>query len=44
MYNGNFRHIYYIHNIVKQMLLNEIIYVNYLNSKKNITDMLTKSL
>ena len=44
MYNGKFRHIRRRHNIIRQLLLTGVIFLNYVKSKDNITDPLTKGL
>ena len=44
MYNGNFRHIRRRHNTIKHMLLNEVIFIDYVKSKDNIVDPLTNDL
>jgi hypothetical protein len=44
MYNDKSRHIHCIHNIVKHFFSNGSIFIDYVNSKKNITDPLTKGL
>ena len=44
MCNGKFRYIHHIHNIVNHLLLNKNISINYVKSKKNIMDLLTKGL
>jgi hypothetical protein len=44
MYNGKFKHIHHRHNTVKHLLSNEIIFIDYIKSKENITDPLTKCL
>jgi hypothetical protein len=44
MYNGKFKHIHHRHNTVKHLLSNEIIFIDYIKSKENITDPLTKYL
>jgi len=44
MYNEKFRHIHHRHNTVKHLLLNVIIFIDYIKSKENITDQLTKGL
>jgi len=44
MYYGKFRHICYRHNTIKHFLSNEIIFIDYIKSKKNIMDSLTKDL
>ena len=42
MYNGKSRHIHHRHNTVKQLLSNEIISIDYIKSKDNLADPLTK--
>jgi hypothetical protein len=44
MYYGKFRHICYRHNTIKHFLSNEIIFIDYIKSKKNIMDSLTEGL
>jgi len=44
MYNDKSRHIHHRHNIIKHLFLNGIIFFDYIKSKKNIMDQLTKSL
>ena len=44
MYNGKSRHIRHIHNIVRQLLVNGIISIDYVKSKDNLVDPLTKGL
>jgi len=44
MYNGKSRHINYKYNIVKYLPSNEIIFIDYVKSKKNIINLLTKGL
>ena len=44
MYNGKSRHILHRHNTIRQLLSTGIIYVNYVKSKDNIVDPLTKGL
>ena len=44
MYNGKSRHIRRRHNTVRQLLSNGIISIDYIKSKDNIADPLTKSL
>ena len=41
MCNGKFKH---IHNIINHLLLNKNIPIDYVKSKKNIMDLLTKGL
>ena len=44
MYNGKSRHIRRRHNTIKQLLSNGVITINYIRSKDNIADPLTKGL
>ena len=44
MYNGKSRHIYRRHNTIKQLLSTRDISVDYVKSKDNIADPLTKGL
>jgi hypothetical protein len=44
MYNGKSRHIRLRHNTVRQLLSNGIISIDYIKSKDNIADPLTKGL
>ena len=44
MYNSKSRHIRLRHNIVRQLLSNDVICIDYIKSKDNIADPLTKSL
>jgi hypothetical protein len=44
MYNKNFRHIHRRHNTIKHLLSNEVIFIDYVKSKDNIVDPLTKDL
>ena len=44
MYNGKSRHICRRHNTVRHLLFNEIISIDFIKSKENITDLLTKGL
>ena len=44
MYNGKSRHIRRRHNTVRQLLSNGIISIDYIKSKENFADPLTKSL
>ena len=44
IYNGKSRHIRRRHNTVRQLLSNGIMTIEYIRSKENITDLLTKSL
>ena len=44
MYNGKSRHIYRRHNTIRQLLSTGVISVDYVKSKDNIEDPLTKGL
>jgi len=44
MYNGKSRYIYCRHNIVRQLLLNRVISIDFVASKNNLADPFTKSL
>ena len=44
MYNGKFRHIHRRHNTIRQLLSTRVISLNYVRSKDNIADPLTKGL
>lgn len=44
MYNGISRHIRRRHNIVRQLLSNGIINIDYVKSKDNLADPFTKGL
>jgi hypothetical protein len=44
MYNGKSRHIHRRNNIINHLLLNKIIFIDYIKSKENITNLLTKDL
>ncbi|PHU17025.1 hypothetical protein BC332_12720 [Capsicum chinense] len=44
MYNGKSRHIQRRHNIVRELLSHEIITVDYVKSKDNVSDPLIKGL
>ena len=44
IYNGKSRHIRRRHNIAKQLLSNGIMTIEYIRSKENIVDLLTKGL
>ena len=44
MYNGKSRHICRRHNTIRQLLSTGVISVDYVKSKDNITDPLTKWL
>ena len=42
VYNSKFRHIHRRHNTIRQLLSNEVISLDYVRSKDNIADPLTK--
>ena len=44
MYNGKSRHIRRRHNTIRQLLSTGVISVDYVKSKDNFTDPLTKGL
>ena len=44
IYNGKFRHIRRRHNTVKKLLSNGIISIDFVSSKDNLVDPLTKGL
>ena len=44
IYNGKSRHISQRHNTVRQLLFNGIMTIEYIRSKENIVDPLTKDL
>ena len=44
IYNGKSRHIRRRHNTVRQLLSNGIMIIEYIRSKENTTDPLTKGL
>ncbi|XP_073132492.1 uncharacterized protein [Henckelia pumila] len=44
MYNGKSRHIHRRHNTIRQLLSTGVISIDYVNSKDNIADPLTKGL
>ena len=44
MYNGKSRHIRRRHNTIKQLLSTTVISLDYVKSKDNIADSLTKGL
>ena len=43
-YNGKFRHIRRRHNTIKQLLSSGVVTIDYVRSKDNIADPLTKGL
>jgi len=44
IYNDKSRHIHRKHNTVKQLLSNEIIFIDFALSKDNLADLFTKGL
>ncbi|PHU28511.1 hypothetical protein BC332_00604 [Capsicum chinense] len=44
MYNGKSRHIRWKHNTIRELLSSGIITVDYVKSKDNVLDPLTKGL
>ena len=44
VYNGKSRHIRRRHNTIKQLLSNGVITIDFVKSKDNIADLLTKGL
>ena len=44
MYNGKSKHISRKHNTITQLLLTRVISLDYVKSKDNIADLLTKGL
>ena len=44
MYNGKFRHIHCKHNTIRQLLSTGVISIDYVKSKDNIANPLTKGL
>ena len=44
MYNGKSRHIRWRHNIIRQLISTGVICVDYVKSKDNIADPVTKGL
>ena len=44
MYNSNSRHIRRRHNTIRQLISTGVISVDYIKSKDNIADLLTKGL
>ena len=44
MYNGKSRHIHWRHNSLGQLISIEVISVDYVKSKDNVADLLTKGL
>ena len=44
VYNGKSRHIRRRHNSIRQLLTNSIISIDYVKSKENIVDPLTKGV
>jgi hypothetical protein len=44
MHNCKSTHGHHVYNIVKHLLSNWIIFIDYVKSKENIMDLLTKAL
>ena len=44
VYNGKLRHIRRMHNSIRQLLTNGIISIDYVKSKENLVDHLTKGV
>ena len=44
MYNGKSRHIHHRHNTIRQLLSTRVISLDYVKSKDNIANLLTKGL
>ena len=44
VYNGKSRHIRHRHNTIRQLLSSDIVAIDYVRSKNNIADPLTKGL
>ena len=44
MYNGKSRHIRRRHNSIRKLLLTGVVTIDYVKSKENIADPLTKGL
>ena len=44
MYNGKSRHVLCIHNTIRQLISTGVIFVDYVKSKENIANLLTKGL
>ena len=44
MYNGKSRHIRHRHNTIRQLLSSAVVTIDYVRSKDNIADPLTKWL
>ena len=44
IFNGKSRHIRHRHNTIRQLLSTRVIFVDYVKSKDNIVDPLTKGL
>ncbi|PHT31796.1 hypothetical protein CQW23_28133 [Capsicum baccatum] len=44
MYNGKYRHIRRRHNIIRELLSSGIVTIDYVKSKDNVSDPLTKGL
>ena len=44
MYNEKSRHIFYKHSTIKHVVLFRIIFIDHVNSKENIEDLIPKGL
>ncbi|GJU05971.1 zinc finger, CCHC-type containing protein [Tanacetum coccineum] len=44
MYNGKSRHLGVIHSMIREMITNEVIYIEFVRSQQNLADHLTKGL
>lgn len=44
MYNGKSRHFRRRHNTIRQLISNEVIFVEYMKSKENLADPNTKGI
>ena len=44
MYNGKLRHIHRRYNSIRQLISTGVIYIDFVKSKDNIADPLTKGL
>ncbi|GJU74605.1 zinc finger, CCHC-type containing protein, partial [Tanacetum coccineum] len=44
MYNGKSRHLGVRHSMIREMIMNEVIYIEFVRSQQNLVDDLTKGL
>ncbi|GJW78090.1 zinc finger, CCHC-type containing protein [Tanacetum coccineum] len=44
MYNGKSRHLGVRHNMIHELIINEVIYIEFVRSQQNLADHLTKGL